>query len=230
MEQGPFKNLEEMIEQYNREIMKFKALSIPTFHSPPEEKVPEPLEEIPLSSAPEQYPQEIDMITPVEAKEPSILEEPADPAENSAPTPPPPKTAPGFLCVRAFTGGGALPVAHADVIIFCTGPQGDSLLWFLQTDGNGQTAPVALPAPACSDALPDAVPFSCYSVRVIHPQFQPVCIRMLPIFAGITSELPVNLVPCPQPGIGKAPGVEVSIPPFPFFPEQGIEHSERKEW
>lgn len=103
----------------------------------------------------------------------------------------------GFLTVRAYTAGEALPVEGATVTVR---DGGDGLITeeiVRQTGRSGQTEPIALPAPSAMDSQSPSLtrPYAIYDVTVTHPRFYPFRATGVPVFAGITSLQPVNMVP-----------------------------------
>ena len=103
----------------------------------------------------------------------------------------------GFLTVRAYTAGEALTLEGATVTI---SDGGDRLLTneiVRQTGRSGLTEPIALPAPPAYDSQSPSVtrPYAIYDVTVTHPQFYPFRASGVPVFAGITSLQPINMIP-----------------------------------
>ena len=103
----------------------------------------------------------------------------------------------GFLTVRAYTAGEALPVTDATVTV---SDGGDRLITdeiVRKTDRSGETEPIALPAPPANDSQAPSVvrPYAIYDVTVTHPRFYSFRAVSVPVFAGITSLQPINMVP-----------------------------------
>ena len=99
----------------------------------------------------------------------------------------------GGLIVEVKTARGALPVENARVEI----RSGDTLLYTLFTDRNGRTERVSLSAPSIGLSLRPGVPnaFALYSVAVAKNGFHPFSFSSVPVFAGITSIQPAELIP-----------------------------------
>ena len=74
---------------------------------------------------------------------------------------------------------------------------GDTLLYTLFTDRNGRTERVSLSAPAASLSLRPGIPnaFALYSVAVTAEGFHPFFFSNVPVFSGITSIQPAELIP-----------------------------------
>ena len=109
----------------------------------------------------------------------------------------PPERNFGFLTVRAYTAGEALPLEGATVTV---SDGGDRLIEeeiLRTTDRSGSTEPIALPAPPAYDSQSPSKtrPYAVYDVTVTHPRFYPFRATGVPIFAGITSLQPINMVP-----------------------------------
>ena len=103
----------------------------------------------------------------------------------------------GYLSVRAYTAGEALPVVGARVTIR---DGGDHLITeeiVKATDRSGETAPIALPAPSSLDSQSpsDTRPYAIYDLTVTHPQFYPFIAKGVPVFAGVTALQGVNMIP-----------------------------------
>ena len=108
----------------------------------------------------------------------------------------------GFLQVFAYTGG-VVPVEDAAVRISANseekGGSGETgVIYTLLTDRDGLTKTVGLPAPPKETAMnPDSEvrPFSTYNIEVKKDGFYPVNNVGVPIFDGITSRQPVEMIP-----------------------------------
>lgn len=104
----------------------------------------------------------------------------------------------GFLRVEVTSADRAYPAENALVIITEIKNGRESILYILETDKNG-AAPIAeLSAPVFSGSeISDKKPFSYYNVMVYAKGFYEVQNKNIAIFNGITSILPVNLIPVP---------------------------------
>lgn len=103
----------------------------------------------------------------------------------------------GYLTVRAYTAGEALPVEGATVTVR---DGGDGLITediVRITGRSGQTELIALPAPPAADSQSpsETRPYAIYDLTVTHPRFYPFNATGVPVFSGITSLQPINMVP-----------------------------------
>lgn len=104
----------------------------------------------------------------------------------------------GFLTVRTFTAGGALPVEGSNVFIKGAEESNTAVRLSLLTDRSGMTEKVSLPAPAKSISLfpgGGEESYSSYDVEITKEGFYTKTIKNLPIFPGISATLPVNMLP-----------------------------------
>ena len=113
----------------------------------------------------------------------------------------------GFLTVTVRTANGAIPIEGALVNIYenleiqngngsSTNSNGH-LIYSMRTNKQGQTEKVALPAKSASLSLtPGNIhPFTSYNVFASSEGFFSSDVINLPVFQGITSVQPINLVP-----------------------------------
>ena len=113
----------------------------------------------------------------------------------------------GFLSVTVRTSNGAIPIENAKVSIYenreTDNGNGDItnsngyLLYSMRTDESGQTEKVALPTKSNSLSLkPGNIrPFESYNVFVSSDGYFDSDVINVPIFQGITSLQPINLIP-----------------------------------
>ena len=104
----------------------------------------------------------------------------------------------GQLEIRATKADGALPVKGATVRI--TGAEEDNrfIVYSIKTDIDGNTSVVSLPAPSADlSKQPGANErsYAIYDVEVSIDGYYPKIIRSVPVFAGIKSIQPVNMIP-----------------------------------
>ena len=107
----------------------------------------------------------------------------------------------GYLQFDVFTAGGAYPVPGAVVAVKKVLPGGIGLVRLLFTDRSGRTPTIALPAPSASlsqDPMSTARPFSEYSVTVRAKGFYTLSDINIPIFAGVKTVQPIDLIPLPE--------------------------------
>ena len=104
----------------------------------------------------------------------------------------------GFLTVRTYTAGGALPVEGSIVLIKGAEESNTDFRLSLITDRSGLTKKAFLPAPAGSISLTPGggeESYASYDVEITHEGYYPKRIKNVPIFAGISATLPVNMLP-----------------------------------
>ena len=104
----------------------------------------------------------------------------------------------GQLEVSATKADGALPVEGASVRI--TGAEEDNrfVVYLLRTDLDGNTKAVSLPTPKKDLSMqPGAteMSYAIYDVEVTAEGYYPKIIRSVPVFSGIKSIQPVNMIP-----------------------------------
>ncbi len=112
-------------------------------------------------------------------------------------------TGTGYLVVRATTASEALPLENATVTIYGTEDDFSSIIARLQTGNDGLTPKIALLAPprALSEVPGNgARSFASYNVSVHKNGFAPLALRRVPVFDGITSVQPADLIPLAENG------------------------------
>lgn len=108
----------------------------------------------------------------------------------------------GFLVVTARTANGSIPLENALVNIYENKNDGSAmangyLLYTLKTNSLGQTEKIALPTKnsALSLSPGNERPFYSYNIFVSSEGYFDSDVINVPIFQGITSIQPVNLIP-----------------------------------
>ena len=105
----------------------------------------------------------------------------------------------GALRIRATTARGALPVPGAQVRVSRMDENGasDGVIASGKTDSSGLTEIFILPAPPKenSEAPDNPTPYSQYNVEITADGYYPVESFGVPIFPGILSTQPADLVP-----------------------------------
>jgi len=112
-------------------------------------------------------------------------------------------TGTGYLVVRVTTASEALPLEGANVTVYGDEANFSSVIARLTTDNDGLTPKLALMAPPRSlseSANSHSRPFATYTVTVNKDGYYPLDSRSVPIFDGITSVQPADLIPLPQNG------------------------------
>lgn len=106
----------------------------------------------------------------------------------------------GYLKISVTEAGGTIPIKGALVVITEYGDDdGESVnvLYSLTTDESGYTPTLALDAPVKSESMmPGAYqPYALYNINVVFDRYYPVESVGVPVFAGVTSIQPINLLP-----------------------------------
>ena len=107
----------------------------------------------------------------------------------------------GFLQFDIFTAGGAYPVPGALVAVKKKLTGGTGLIRLLFSDRSGRTPTIALPAPSASlsrDPMSTTRPFSEYTVTVRARGYYTLSDINIPIFAGVKTVQPIDLIPLPE--------------------------------
>ena len=103
----------------------------------------------------------------------------------------------GYLIVNVVTARGAIPVPGATVTIYDTSVEGKPVVAVIYTDASGKTEKIALPAPArsLSEQPGNTKPFATYMIQIKKDGYYPVTKIDVPIFTGVTSIQPVDMMP-----------------------------------
>ena len=104
----------------------------------------------------------------------------------------------GQLEISATKADGALPVTGAIVRIVGAEEDNRFILYSLKTDIDGNTTAISLPAPSADLSLHPGAgerSYAIYDVEVTAEGYYPKVIRSVPVFAGIKSIQPVNMIP-----------------------------------
>ena len=111
-----------------------------------------------------------------------------------------PMTELGTIAVRVSTAGGALPVEGADVRIHGAEQGNQSIVYLLTTDRSGRPEEISVPTPPASISLTpgNTKGFADYDIEVFKSGFYPITLRRVPVFSGIRSVQPVELIPWPS--------------------------------
>ena len=114
----------------------------------------------------------------------------------------------GFLVVHVTTARGAIPLEGALVNVRQDAPNGEGIrgdvIAALVTKNDGNTEPLALPAPRRSQSLTPnhgaQKPYSTYHVEVQLEGYYTQNYANVPIFDGIAAIQPADLIPLPENG------------------------------
>ena len=103
----------------------------------------------------------------------------------------------GYLIVNVSTARGVIPLKDASVTVTYNEPEGTSVFSVMTTDMSGKTEKLELPAPssALSESPGNIKPYATYTVTVEKDGYYPVTNAGVPIFAGVTSIQPVEMLP-----------------------------------
>lgn len=104
----------------------------------------------------------------------------------------------GYITAEVTTGGGAVPIENAVVLITKKQDGKNYLLKMLVTDESGSTAAVALPAPNASfSETPEQSekPYADYYLSVYADGYYAQSDREVPVFSGVRSIQPLALIP-----------------------------------
>ena len=126
----------------------------------------------------------------------------------------------GYLIVNVSTARGARPLSGASVTVMYDEPENSSVFTVITTDMSGKTPKIELLAPARSlSELPgNEKPYATYTLQVEKDGYYTVTNTNVPIFEGVTSVQPVEMLPLAE------------YNPDTVYPRYGIEISERSSW
>ncbi|MBQ7828580.1 MAG: hypothetical protein IJ386_10000 [Clostridia bacterium] len=108
----------------------------------------------------------------------------------------------GFLRFAVGAASNTIPLEGATVYVYTDPGNGDEgrLLYTLTTDGDGLTETVTLPTPPLSESFSPEYPkpYSTYNIYASKQGYYPTEGRTVPLFPGITSIQPINMIPVSQ--------------------------------
>ena len=107
-------------------------------------------------------------------------------------------TSSGKLRVRAYTAGGALPVAGANVVVRGSSEGNSQVVFSSVTDIDGLSDEFTLPAPSLEYSLlpnPAELPYSLYDLVVSKDGYFTKRITGLSVFSGINSVQLISMIP-----------------------------------
>lgn len=123
---------------------------------------------------------------------------PLEPRFSGDASPSPDESGVGYITAEVTTGGGAVPIENAAVLITKKKGGKNYLLKMLVTDESGSTATVALPAPNASFSEtpePSEKPYADYYLSVYADGYYAQGDREVPVFSGVKSIQPLALIP-----------------------------------
>ena len=105
----------------------------------------------------------------------------------------------GTLIVVVHTAGDALPVPNAQVTISAVEAEGGGLIRSVLTDENGRTPTLILATPPASASRSPGGhrPYAVYRIQTKKEGFYTNENKEVPLFAGVNSVQPVELLPLP---------------------------------
>lgn len=103
----------------------------------------------------------------------------------------------GYLVVRVSTALGAIPLENATVNIRGNTEESSGAVYSMQSDRDGLTEKVSLPAPprTLSEHPGEEVPFSSWNIDVFKEGYVPVSFQNVPVYSSVVSVQPAVLVP-----------------------------------
>ena len=216
------KSFRELVEHYNQELLRYNrahAAARETHKQPAAYAQTQP--ETAQGYTPQQMEQPFNSSQQQMEQPRGSMEQPLGPVQQQTEILPPPTTLPttppqpaptapeldgepgsiGYLQVQVATGRSAFPIEGAYVSITRPAKNGtEELQRLLYTGRDGNTAVVALPAANAELSQQPGVkePFTYYNIRVDYPGYFSVRNINVPLFGGITSIQPVELIPLPE--------------------------------
>ena len=104
----------------------------------------------------------------------------------------------GYLRVRSFTAGGAIPIKGAIVRLRGGDEENHELFRSVVTDRDGVGYFEELPTPNVSYSLsprPKEAPYALYDLEITAEGYDSKTIQGVQVFPGIESYQPINLIP-----------------------------------
>ena len=103
----------------------------------------------------------------------------------------------GFLIAEVRTANGAIPIENALVYVYNFGNGKNDVVYSLRTDSSGRTERVALDTKDKSLSMSPGndSPFTTYNVTVTADGYYNSSKSRVPVFEGVTSILPFDLIP-----------------------------------
>ncbi|MBE6755016.1 MAG: hypothetical protein E7555_00945 [Ruminococcaceae bacterium] len=190
-------DLQNMIEKYKKELVKYAEENGGYVNKEALTQMPESEPVVSVVSSPDNTGREAD-ITELEGTNPdSFNAGRREPVYRNVDEFRARNRGEGTMRVQAFSGQQAFPVVNANVVISKNFTDGTYTFFDDLTDTSGIIDNMSLTAPESGVANEDneILPYSTYTIRVTHPFFRTTVYNNVPVFDGITSIQPVNLVP-----------------------------------
>ena len=102
------------------------------------------------------------------------------------------------MTIRSFSAGGALPIKNAIIRISGADEVTRFVEFSVQTDINGVSPKITLPAPAKSLSLspsPAEVPYALYNIEITKDGYYTKRINNVAVFSGTDAFQLVNMIP-----------------------------------
>ena len=175
----------------------------------PREKI---VPDVPLAQ-PQQTPPQNEQTQPEESSQITQPEQP-EMTQNTPQAEPQisaPDASTGRLVISVFTASELYPVVNAEVSISAQNGENNDVLDSSVTDRSGRTKTFTLPAPSASMSQEPtvAIPFAEYRVSVKVPNYFDAIVENVQLFGGITTQLPINLIPLPELSKGETTKVVI---------------------
>ena len=125
----------------------------------------------------------------------------------------------GYLIVNVATARGAIPLPGASVTVYYEEPDNTGIHSVLTTDMSGKTEKIPLPAPnrALSETPGNIKPYATYTVTAEKDGYYTATGTAIPIFEGITSIQPLEMLP------------QAEYEPDKIFPRFGLDIVEDRD-
>ena len=106
----------------------------------------------------------------------------------------------GVLVVQVSAAGRAQPLSGVTVTVSEPTADGEELIKIMNTDANGMTEPLQLPAPPSENSeSPGGKNLYCvYNIRTDFPGYYTIENVNVPVFANRTAIQPIAMIPLPE--------------------------------
>lgn len=190
-------DLQNMIEKYKKELVKYAEENGGYVKKEALTQTPEAEPAVSIVSSPDNTGREAD-ITELEGTNPdSFNAGRREPVYRNVEDFRANNNGEGTLRVQAFSGRQTFPIVNARVVVSKDFTDGTYTFFDDLTDTSGIVENMSLTAPQSGVANEDntILPYSTYTIRVTHPYFISTVYTNVPVYDGITSIQPVNMVP-----------------------------------
>ncbi len=189
--------LQNMIEKYKKELLKYANENGGYVNDKVMSELPEAEPVVSIVSSPDNTGKEAD-ITELEGTNPDSFDSGrVEPTYNDVNEFRNTNRGEGNLKVQVFSGREAFPIVSARVAVTKDFNNGTYTFFDDLTDTSGIVENMSLTTPVSDMARENnnVLPYSTYTIRVTHPYFISTVYTNVPVFDGITSIQPVNLIP-----------------------------------